>query len=182
MSEDLETVAAREDAPPLPSPERLRELLFDAARLGRDDVIPALLQAGVDIEAQDQRGYSALVLASYNGHESTTSLLLELGARPDGTPDRQGNTALMGVAFKGYRSIARLLLAAGADPEACNAGGQTALMMAALFGRLDIIDLLLEAGADPARRDAAGNDAAALARAQGNEALALRFEALQHAS
>ena len=162
-------------APPLPSPERLQALLFDAARLGRDDVIPALLQAGAAIEARDPRGYSALVLASYHGHARATATLLAHGARPDGDAGADGSSALMGVAFKGDEAIARMLLAAGADPDRANGAGQTALMMAALFGRDAIVDLLLDAGADPARTDATGADAAALARAQGQEALAARL-------
>ena len=166
------------DLPPLPSPERLQDLLFDAARMGRDDMIPALLQAGADIEGRDARGYSALVLASYNGRESTTALLLAEGALPDGPSDAQGNSALMGVAFKGNPAIARRLLDAGAEVDRRNGAGQTALMMAALFAQEPIIDMLLEAGADPTARDAAGNDAAGGARAQGSLALAERFDAL----
>lgn len=160
------------DLPPLPSPERIQELLFDAARIGRDDVIPALLRAGADIEGQDARGYTALVLASYNGQLSTTGLLLDEGAAPDGASDAQGNSALMGVAFKGHVDIARLLLDRGADPNRRNRAGQTAIMTAALFNQTAIIALLLERGADPNATDHAGNTAAAVARMQGNTALA----------
>ena len=90
------------ELPPLPPIERLVELMFDAARMGRDEMIPALLQAGVDIEVTDARGYTPLVLASYNAQESTTRLLLDAGARVDGDPASTANTALMGVCFKGY--------------------------------------------------------------------------------
>jgi hypothetical protein len=41
---------------PLPSSDRIQELLFDAARLRRVDVIPALLHAGADTTALDPRG------------------------------------------------------------------------------------------------------------------------------
>ena len=166
------------EPPPLPPPERLQELLFDAARMGRDDMIPALLRAGADIEGRDPRGYTALVLASYNGRESTTALLLDEGAAPDGPGDATGNSALMGVAFKGYPAIAGLLLKAGAAVDRRNGAGQTALMMAALFDRSEIIDMLLDAGADPAASDAAGATPASLAAAQGNVVLAERLAAL----
>ncbi|MFS0849963.1 ankyrin repeat domain-containing protein [Novosphingobium panipatense] len=166
--------------PPLPPAERLQALLFDAARLGRDDVIPALLGAGADVEGMDERGHTPLVLASYHGHETTTSLLLEFGAAVDGTVRGAGSgSPLMGVAFKGYTAIARLLLKAGADPNFRNGAGQTPLMMAALFSRRDIIDMLVEAGADPLAVDAAGNDAPALALSQGNNELAEELTALQ---
>ncbi|WP_353451766.1 ankyrin repeat domain-containing protein [Sphingomonas aerolata] len=170
------------ELPPLPPIERLVELMFDAARMGRDEMIPALLQAGVDIEVTDARGYTPLVLASYNAQESTTRLLLDAGARVDGDPASTANTALMGVCFKGYTSIARMLIAAGADVNRRNGVGHTALMMAALFNQGAIIDLLLEQGADPAVVDAAGNSVASLAMSQGNAALAARFAEGSHAT
>lgn len=160
---------------PLPSPERLQELLFDASRLGRSDVIPALVQAGADIEGQDDRGYTPLILASYNGQAEATRLLLDLGARPDGRTGASESSALMGVAFKGHLAIAKLLLEAGADPNYKNGAGQTPLMMAALFGQDAVVDTLLDAGADHECRDAAGNSAASLAEQQGNRALAARL-------
>lgn len=159
----------------LPSPERLQELLFAAARRGRDDVFPALLAAGADLESTDPKGYTALILASYNGQESTTALLLSRGARVDAGDTERGNTALMGVAFKGYVPIAQRLIDGGADVNTRNFAGQTALMTAAMFNRVEIIDLLLAAGADPTLSDASGNSVVTLARAQGNQALVDRF-------
>lgn len=170
--ENRETLVLQ-DLPPLPSPERVQELLFEAARLGRDDLIPVLLEAGADIEAADAKGHTALVLATYNGFETTAELLLDHGADPNGTTT--SGSPLMGVAFKGHIAIARRLLAAGADPNLRNAAGQTAVMMGALFDRREIVALLLDAGADGDAVDAAGNDAAGLARLQGNESLAQWF-------
>lgn len=160
------------DLPPLPSAERLQELWFDAARAGRDDMISALLQAGVDIEVRDARGHTALVLASYNRQASATALLLANGAAVDGTRDALANTALMGVAFKGYDEIARMLIDVGAEVDRRNGVGQTALMMAALFGQTMIVDMLVAAGADVGAVDAAGNSARSVALAQGNAAMA----------
>ncbi|MGO4170489.1 ankyrin repeat domain-containing protein [Novosphingobium sp. YAF33] len=154
----------------LPSPERIQELLFEAARIGRDDMITPLINAGADLEARDIKGHTALVLATYNGQETTTGLLLGLGAAPDG--DTVSGSPLMGVCFKGHLRIAKKLIDAGADVDQRNSAGQTALMMASLFGHRDIIDLLVSNGADLRAIDAAGNDAVSLARAQGNEEIA----------
>ncbi|EJL26231.1 ankyrin repeat-containing protein [Novosphingobium sp. AP12] len=156
--------------PPLPSRERVQELLFEAARLGRDDMLPALLEAGADIEGVDAKGHTALILATYHGFEQSAALLLDRGADPNRTT--ASGSPLMGVAFKGHLTIARRLLAAGADPNLRNAAGQTAIMMSALFDRREVIELLLDAGADIDAVDAAGNDAASLAQMQGNESLA----------
>jgi uncharacterized protein len=163
------------EMPELLSSERVQELLFAAARRGRDDVFPALLQAGADLEGTDSKGYTALILASYNGQESTTALLLSHGARVDAGDTERGNTALMGIAFKGYAAIAKRLIEAGADVNTRNFAGQTALMTAAMFNRIEIIDLLLAAGADPTLSDASGNTVVTLAGSQGNQALVDRF-------
>lgn len=159
------------EPPPLPPAERLQDLFFDAARLGRADMIPALYRAGVDLEATDMRGYTALILASYNGSIEATRILLELGAGVDTPDEGRGNTALMGVAFKGYRQILLCLLQAGAVVDCRNRAGQTALMTATLFGHTEIVEDLLAAGANPLLVDAAGNSARSLAGTQGNLAM-----------
>ena len=98
------------DLPPLPSPERLRELMFDAARLGRTDVLPALLHAGCAVEAKDERGYTPLILAAYHGHDEAVTLLLDHGADPEVGDAARGNTALMGAAIDDCASDAFILL------------------------------------------------------------------------
>lgn len=161
---------------PLPSPERLQELLFDAARLGRADMIPALVSAGIDLEAHDPKGYTALILASYHGSLATTLALLEAGAHIDASDLGRGNTALMGVAFKGFGDIARHLLAAGAEPNRRNRAGQTALMMAAMFSHADIVEDLINAGADIDCTDVVGNSAKSLACTQNNDAMTMLLD------
>ena len=164
--------AAAPALPPLPSPERMQALLFDAAREGRVDVVEALVAYGADVAARDEKGHTALILAAYRGHLDTVDRLLALGADPGAGDGARGNTALMGVAFKGHDSVAARLLAVGVAVDQRNDAGQTALMMAAMFGREAQIAMLLERGADPLARDAAGNSAVSLAAGQGNSALA----------
>lgn len=169
------TSAAPADRPPSPSPERRQELLFDAARIGRVDMIEPLITAGTNVDAYDQRGFTPLILAAYSGHASAVEALIAAGADPCRPDAAQGNTAQMGVAFKGDDAIAERLLKAGCDVNFRNKAGQTALMMAALFSRTRQVELLLAAGADPAIADAGGRTASALAAAQGNEVLAARL-------
>lgn len=171
MTDQIETPTL----PPLPSMERLRELMSDAARTGRDDVIPALLSAGVEIDGHDVKGHNALILASYNGQASTTALLLAVGAAVDSPDGGRGNTALMGVAFKGHHAIAAMLIDAGADVNRRNWSGQTALMNAALFNHATIVDMLLAAGADATIADDIGNTASSVAEAQDNQAMITRL-------
>ncbi|MBR1221637.1 ankyrin repeat domain-containing protein [Bradyrhizobium sp. U87765 SZCCT0131] len=155
--------------------DELMQRLFDACRNGREADIPGLLHAGVDVDARDGRGFSPLIIASYNGHEAVTALLLAEGADPNGIHARTGNTALMGVAFKGYEAIARRLIAAGTNVNARTGTGQTALMMAISYGQNGIAELLLAAGADAGIKDSTGNTALSVARARGNAVMADRL-------
>jgi uncharacterized protein len=118
--------AEARDATALPSAERRQELLFEAAKLGRTDLIDPLVKAGVDIDAYEPRGFTPLILAAYNGHPDTVEALIANGADPCKPDSTQGNTAQMGVAFKGEDAIAARLLKTGCNVNAKNKAGQTA--------------------------------------------------------
>ena len=54
--------------------------LIEAARLGHDDVVQALLVARADVKAKDKRGKTALMYASEGGHNEIVKLLGQAGA------------------------------------------------------------------------------------------------------
>jgi ankyrin repeat protein len=163
----------------LPPLERRQALLFEAARLGRTDLIAPLVKSGVDVNARDPRGFTPVILAAYNDHLDTVEALLANKADACLADRDQGNTAQMGVAFRGNDAIAARLLKAGCDVNTRNHAGQTALMMAALFGRTRQIEMLKTAGADAAITDAAGRSASTVAAGQGNAALAKALDTPQ---
>ena len=142
----------------------------EIARRGDLPVMETFLQAGLDPDLQDTRGYSLLMIAAYNGQRTMTELLLERGADPN-LPDPSGNSPLMGVCFKAEPEVARILLDHGGDTTARNAAGQTALMFAAMFAQDAIVEALLEYGADPGARDPAGATAADVALQHGHASL-----------
>ncbi|QWF19876.1 ankyrin repeat domain-containing protein [Lysobacter capsici] len=157
----------------------LSRYLFDAARAGDVGVLESLLARGVQVDARDERGSTALILAAYYGKSDAVQALLAAGASPNLGDSARGNTALMGALFKGEIESARRLLAdPRTDVNARNAAGQTAAMFAALFGRADLIEALAARQADFALTDASGATAETLARTQGNAALADRLAVL----
>jgi ankyrin repeat protein len=154
---------------------------FDAARVGRVDILGALYDAHYPLDAKTRAGYTALILAAYDEQPAALDYLLHAGANPC-LGDRNGNTALMGALYKGELTIARRLLEARCPIDQMNHAGETALSFAALFGRLAILPELVAAGADPNHLDARGDTPLVIARKQGNAeaAAALRKVGATH--
>jgi len=154
---------------------------FDAARVGRVDILGALYDAHYPLDAKTHAGYTALILAAYDEQPAALDYLLQAGADPC-VGDRNGNTALMGALYKGELPIARRLLKTQCPIDQMNNAGETALSFAALFGRLEILPELVALGADPNHVDARGDTPLVIARKQGNDeaAAALRKVGATH--
>jgi ankyrin repeat protein len=145
-----------------------QDVLFDAARRGDVATLHEMLGQGLDVNTTNAKGFTPLILASYDDHYDAVVMLLNAGADPN-IQDVTGNSALMGVSFKGYPDVARLLIERGADLNLQNGNGGTALMFATMFGRNELVRILLEAGADTTIKDVRGLTALHLAGQQGNE-------------
>ena len=126
-------------------PNPLPDAAADLARNGDAVGLAAMIKDGLAVDAQDAKGNTLLMLASYHGKAETVAMLLKARATVDLRNDT-GQTPLGGVAFKGYVEIATLLLDAGADPVA-DQGGSTPADFATLAGKTEILALL------QARRD-----------------------------
>lgn len=92
-------------------------MLLSAARRGDARVVQALLQAGADVNANEDDGSTALVRACFHGHERVAHVLLEANANVNHQNAKQ-RTALMYAAQNGHDLCARILLEAGADVNA----------------------------------------------------------------
>lgn len=123
--------------------------LMLAAALGRRAVVEALLAAGADVNAADERGYTALFHGCYNfdddrGYPDVVEALLAAGADKEATIGF-GVRPLMYAAGNGEAGVVEVLLKAGADPMARNEVGRTALMMVKDRDYVDVINILHEA-------------------------------------
>ncbi|MFO0110279.1 MAG: ankyrin repeat domain-containing protein [Alphaproteobacteria bacterium] len=117
-----------------------------------DAQLTELVKQGVCLEARDNNGFTALILAAIYGHTDTARALLTAGAEIEAR-DVWGNTALMRAANKGRTATLQVLLAAGAESEARDNDGYTPLHRAARNGRTATARALLAAGAESEARD-----------------------------
>lgn len=94
-----------------------------------------------NINIQDSKGHTPLMLACCNGCYEAAEFLLNAGADVD-CRDSSGNTALMGASFSGHLDVVQLLISHGADPTLENLQGLSALGFAELFDRTEVQEFL----------------------------------------
>eukprot|EP00029_Vermamoeba_vermiformis_P014450 TRINITY_DN956_c0_g1_i1.p1 TRINITY_DN956_c0_g1~~TRINITY_DN956_c0_g1_i1.p1 ORF type:complete len:375 (-),score=52.82 TRINITY_DN956_c0_g1_i1:103-1227(-) len=92
-------------------------------------------------------GFTALMLASQEGHQDIVEYLLEKGAKTD-ERNRGGDTALALACLKNQKEIVRVLIDHGCSVNTVNNSGWTPLSLAARYGDAELFTWLLRAGAD----------------------------------
>ena len=121
--------------------------LADAAEDRNLDAVRALLAEGVEVDAPQADGATALAWAAHRDDATMAELLLRAGADADAANDL-GVTPLMLAAENGSAPMVERLIEAGADPDLARPAGGTALMTAARSGSTAVVRRLIAAGAD----------------------------------
>ena len=126
---------------------KLEAELLHAAAEGHTEAVTALLAApGLDVNAVDDAGYTALMWAASGGYTETVTALLAAPGLDVNAVDGAGYTALIWAASGGYtETVAALLAAPGLDVNAASGDGGTALMKAAARGHTETVAALLPA-------------------------------------
>ena len=113
------------------------KLLIEAVKNGKDykysNIIFRLLEEGVDVNAKDEGGTTALMWAICKGNVDLVTMLLKKGADVN-YKDKNGVSALMLASMSPrrwrQREIVSILLEKGADVNAVDNFGSTAVMWA----------------------------------------------------
>ncbi|MCW7552819.1 ankyrin repeat domain-containing protein [Endozoicomonas gorgoniicola] len=119
----------------------LLDYFFAAARTNNTEVLSTFAEAGFPVDASNQKGYTALMVATYNGQRNAFDYLLKIGANPC-LQDNKGNTALMAAIFRGELSMTYRLMQEGCDTAQTNKAGNDAKAFAEVFGRNQILQKL----------------------------------------
>lgn len=122
--------------------------LADAVRDRDDRVVSALLaQRGIDVNAPEADGATALHWAAHFNDLALTERLIKAGANVNAA-NRFGVTPLILAASHGRGArVVEKLLAAGANPDALTREEENALLLASRAGDTDSVRLLLAKGA-----------------------------------
>jgi len=130
------------DREPNAETELLRDaIMWDSA----DEVFDMLFAAGVDANARDSGGTSALIYALSSKLSHAAKLLVEHGANVNTTDD--GDNPLALAAEAGFLDVVDAMLKAGAKVGQKDESGMNALDYARMEGHADVAELLRQAGA-----------------------------------
>ncbi len=118
-----------------------------AAETGNRAAVALFLEGHVNSEIHDERGWTPLMLAAFNGHSEVIEILIKHHAHMLAR-DLLGNTALHWAVDAGQTASAKLLIENGAAVDACNNAGLSPLFRATMRRRLGDVLLLVDSGAN----------------------------------
>eukprot|EP01062_Namystynia_karyoxenos_P049186 TRINITY_DN375_c2_g1_i1.p1 TRINITY_DN375_c2_g1~~TRINITY_DN375_c2_g1_i1.p1 ORF type:complete len:534 (+),score=170.25 TRINITY_DN375_c2_g1_i1:95-1603(+) len=144
--------------------------LREAAREGDLRQVRALATAHM-VDDVDERGFSALTWAAWNGHAECAAVLLERGAAPN-VPDEDGQTPLFHACWYGHQRVVQMLIQSGADVDSLDNDKESCLSAAARGGHTRVVHMLIRANANPRTRDSEGHNAVSRALQRGHTHIA----------
>jgi len=121
--------------------------LIAAAGHNHVEAMKAMIDNGVDVNAADKHGRTALASAVQEADPETVQFLLEHSADPN-HKNADGMNALMLAAARGKRDIVQAVIEKIGNINDRNAGGETALMQAARASNAEVVKTLVDAGSD----------------------------------
>lgn len=121
--------------------------LFRAARCGDLDKLRRCIDRGVDLNALDRRGRTAMQEAIIDGHSEFVAEMIKNAANLD-VEDVWGKTPAMHAIHEDEAGRLRVLAEAGANLELRDKGGKTQVALSIEQDREECLSVLIEHGAD----------------------------------
>ena len=118
------------------------QAIIVAAYRGDEKMVREILAAGVDKNARDSIGATALHVAVFQSNPMVIRLLLEYGFDPNARTSRNGYTPLHNAVSANNVEAARLLLRYGADPNIRGLDGLSPLAKARMEEKRQLVLLL----------------------------------------
>ena len=117
------------------------------------DTLHELIDHGAHVNAANNNGETAILLAACGAQGETVRLLLIARADPN-IANADGDTCLHGAVYADCsEEILQDLIVYGSDVNAVNKSGRTPLLLSCFFRQMDSVNVLLGAGADPTISD-----------------------------
>jgi len=138
-----------------------------AAQMGDLGGVKALLEQGTDVNAQDDKGDTALHYAVHGGHKELVEFLIAKGADVN-SKDKYGYSPLFSALWYENKDIIKLLVTKGADVNLKPEKDYPPLHYAVWNEDIDTVELLVANGAKFDVKDQDGWTAFRYAAAQGN--------------
>jgi hypothetical protein len=138
-----------------------------AAARGDQGLVEAFIAAGMDRNARDENGATALMAAAGAGKNDVAKSLLDENAKPD-LQNKDGATALILAARANLPGMVRLLVESNADVRVKDRKNWTALMRAVYDGHARVVDVLLATSRDQLAKDGQLDRALSVAALMGN--------------
>jgi len=135
---------------------------------GDREAVRSLLKQGVDANASQGDGMTALHWATYKDDLQMAQMLLYAGAKTGAGLRLNAMTPLFFASQNGSPRMVDLLLKSGADVNASIRTGATPLMFAARSGNSEVVKLMLDKGADPNARETGRGETALMFAAASN--------------
>jgi len=121
----------------------------ECAKKGDIEATKLFLDEGMDINAMNERGQTALIRAAEYQRTDVVTLLLGKGADVNIVGGRYARTALMEAAGAGNCVIIKQLAQKGADINTKDYESNTPLHFACMYGHIEAVRLLIEMDAKP---------------------------------
>lgn len=113
--------------------------------------IKLLHDLGLDTNARDNIGSTALIEASEGGNLEVIQYLIEQEVDLDAESEN-GRFALGQACISDEVEVVKVLIEAGAEIDQVNKAGINSLTYSSINGNTEIVDLLIKAGADPHKK------------------------------